>query len=259
MKNLYIVSFLFLCLQTNAQKPALIYDDNAQLRQVGNFKAIKVSSGIDLYLTQSDNCQVAVSASNNQIRDRIQTSMEGETLVIKFDNSNGWSWSSWGNYKMKAYVSIKELNALTGSGASRIRLLSTITTPKLQVKLLGATDLSGDIETRVFSLNLSGASDYKGKLNATSFVFNGSGASSCEISGTADDLSLDLSGASIAKFYELYAKGAIVNVSGAGTANIRVSELLKGDISGASIINYKGDAIVKEMKASGSSSIRYRN
>jgi hypothetical protein len=137
--------------------------------------------------------------------------------------------------------------------------LSTITTPKLQVKLLGATDLSGDIETRVFSLNLSGASDYKGKLNATSFVFNGSGASSCEISGTADDLSLDLSGASIAKFYELYAKGAIVNVSGAGTANIRVSELLKGDISGASIINYKGDAIVKEMKTSGSSSIRYRN
>ena len=82
---------------------------------------------------------------------------------------------------------------------------------------------------------------------------------SCEISGTADDLSLDLSGASIAKFYELYAKGAIVNVSGASTANIRVSELLKGDISGASIINYKGDAIVKEMKASGISSIRYRN
>ena len=259
MKKLYILAFLFLCLQANAQKSALIYDDNAQLRQVGNFKAIKVSSGIDLYLTQSDHCQVAVSASSIQIRDRIQTSIEGETLVIKFDNSNGWRMSNWGNYKMKAYVSIKETNALTGSGASRIRLLSTLSTPELNVKIMGATDFSGDIETALLTLNLSGASDFKGKINTTSFVLNESGASSCEISGTADDLSLDLSGASIAKLYELNTKGAIVDVSGASTANLRVSQLLKGTVTGASDINYKGAAVVKEMKASGSSSIRYRD
>ena len=76
MKNMFLTCMVFLFTQSFAQKNALIYDSHAQVRAVGNFSSIKVSSGIDLYLTQSDNCQVAVSATNDDIRDKIQTNIE---------------------------------------------------------------------------------------------------------------------------------------------------------------------------------------
>jgi hypothetical protein len=260
MKKLFFLSLLFIGFQVNAQQSALIYDDNAQIRQVGSFTAIKVSSSIDLYLTQSDKCQVAVSASNTEIRNRIQATVEGGTLVLKLENSNGWNgWSKWGNYKMKAYVSVKDLEALTGSGASNIRLLSKIASPKLQLKLSGASDLKGDIEAGVFNVNLSGASDYKGQLNAASFVLDASGASNCELNGAADDISIELSGASDAKLYNLLAKGAIVSTSGASTANVNVSQLLKAHASGGSDIHYKGNAVVKSSNSSGGSNIKHHD
>jgi hypothetical protein len=112
MKNILLALLTLFACNTQAQNASLIYDNNAQVRQVGNFTSIKISSAIDLYLTQSDHCQVAVSASKNEIRDRIQTTVEGNTLVIKLENNNGWlGWNNWGNYKMKAYVSVKEFNA----------------------------------------------------------------------------------------------------------------------------------------------------
>jgi uncharacterized protein YaiE (UPF0345 family) len=259
MKNVLIACMVFLCAQTNAQKASLIYDDHAQVRQIGSFKAIKVSSGIDLYLTQAESCAVAVSASDNDIRNRIQTIVEGETLVIKLKNANGWSWSKWGNYKMKAYVSVKELNALLGSGAVNIFLLSKIVTPTLNVKLSGASDFKGEIDAAVLSVNVSGASDFNAQVNASSMILEASGASNIEMNGIVDDISIDLSGASDAKLYDLYAKGAVVKVSGASTANVQVSKLLKAQASGASNINYKGDAIVREMNSSGSSSIKHKD
>jgi hypothetical protein len=260
MKNILFALLTLLACKTQAQNPPLIYDNNAQVRQVGNFTSIKISSAIDLYLTQSDNCQVAVSATKNEMRERIQTTVEGNTLVIKLENNNGWSgWNSWGNYKMKAYVSVKELNALMGSGATTIRLLSKVATQKLQIKLSGASDFDGDIEAGTLDLNISGASNYKGQLNANSFILEASGASQCSIKGAVDDMSLELSGASDAKLFDLYSKGAIVNTSGASSAHIQVSQLLKARASGGSDIIYKGDAALKDMNKSGGANIRHKD
>lgn len=260
MKNILFAFLTLLAASTQAQNASLIYDNNAQIRQVGSFTSIKISSAIDLYLTQSDNCQVAVSASKNEIRDRIQTTIEGSTLVIKFENNNGWSgWNNWGNYKMKAYVSVKDLNALTGSGATTIRLLSKISTQKLQIKLSGASDFDGAIEAGALDLNISGASNYKGQLNANSFILDASGASVCSINGAVDDMSLEISGASSAKLFDLFSKGAIVNTSGASMAHIQVSQLLKAHASGASDIIYKGNATLKDMNKSGGANISHKD
>ena len=244
----------------NAQKSGLIHDDNVQVRKVGSFTAIKVSSAIDLYLTQSINCQVAVSASSEEYRNKIVTEVEGGTLILKIEDNNGWfNWKSWKDSKAKAYVSVKDLEALTGSGATNIHLVTKIESPKLKVKLSGASDMRGDIQAGGMSVQVTGASDYKGQLEAKSLVIDASGASNLELTGNVDDLSIEISGASDAKLYNLIAKGAIVHASGASTANVNVSQLLKVQASGASSVNYKGDASVKEMSNFGASSIKHRN
>jgi hypothetical protein len=258
-RNLFIM-LLFVASLLNAQKTAVIHDNQAQLRSVANFTSIKVSSAIDLYLTQSNSNEVAVSAKDEEHRDRIITEVIGSTLIIRMsDQDNWWSWKKWGNTNAKAYVSAKDLEAIAGSGATNIHLMNKIQSPKLKIKLSGASDLKGDIEGGVISVNLSGASECKGQFVAKSISIDGSGASSVEFSGSADDLSVEVSGASNAKLFNLNVKAAMVHASGASTADVNVSQLLKAEASGASSINYKGDPNVSRNNSSGASNIRHRN
>ena len=261
MKNLLFAILLLAGFALNAQeKTSIVYDENAQLRKVSSFTAISVSSAIDLYLTQSNKNEVAVSASNDEIRDHIVTEVVGGTLIIRLGDKGTWfSWKKWGNYKTKAYVSIKDIDALTASGASNVHLVNTIESPKMRIKLSGASDFRGNIKAGVLLYQLTGASDYKGEVNATSIDIDGSGASNIELTGTVDDLAVEVSGASDAKLYNLMAKGAILHASGASHVNANVTEILRASSSGASDINYRGNPNVKESTTSGASNIRRRN
>ena len=261
MKNLLFAILLLAGFALNAQEiTAIVYDENAQVRKVPSFTAISVSSAIDLYLTQSNKNEVAVSATNDEIRDHIITEVVGGTLIIRLGDKGTWfSWRKWGNYKTKAYVSIKDIDALTASGASTVHLINTIESPKMRIKLSGASDFKGNIKAGVLMYHLTGASDYKGQITANSIDIDGSGASSIELTGKVDDLAVEVSGASDAKLYNLTAKGAILRASGASSIGVTVTEMLRANSSGASDINYKGNPNVKESNTSGASNIRRRN
>jgi hypothetical protein len=261
MKKILFALLLLAGFVVNAQEnKSIVYDENAQQRKVPSFTAISVSSAIDLYLTQSNKNAVAVSASNDEIRDHIITEVVGGTLIIRLGDKGSWfSWRKWGNYKTKAYVSIKDIDALTASGASTVHLVNTIESPKMRIKLSGASDFKGNIKAGVLMYQLTGASDYKGEVTANSIDIDGSGASSIELIGKVDDLAIEVSGASDAKLYNLTAKGAILRASGASNIGVTVTEILRANSSGASDINYKGNPTVKESNTSGASSIRRRN
>jgi hypothetical protein len=261
MKKLLFAILLLVGFALNAQeKTAIVYDENAQVRKVPSFTAISVSSAIDLYLTQSNKNEGAVSATNDEIRDHIITEVVGGTLIIRLGDKGTWfSWRKWGNYKTKAYVSIKDIDALTASGASTVHLINTIESPKMRIKLSGASDFKGNIKAGVLTYQLTGASDYKGQITANSIDIDGSGASSIELTGRVDDLAVEVSGASDAKLYNLTAKGAILRASGASSIGVTVTEILRANSSGASDINYKGNPTVKESNTSGASDIRRRN
>ena len=244
MKKILMVLMLGLGFIANAQqKTGLIYDDNVQKRNVPSFNAIKVSNAIDLYLSQSNLNEVAVSASSVEVRNHIVTEVEGGTLIIRMDNNDSWwDWKKWGDTKVKAYVSVKELNALTGSGATNIRIMGGLESDKLKIKMSGASDLKGELNVGNLSITVSGASNIKSQVKALMIGIDGSGASDVELTGTVDDLSVEISGASEAKLYNLNAKGAIVRASGASSAHVNVSTILKAHASGASNINYRGSA-----------------
>ena len=261
MKKLVLALLVLTSYNINAQqKTAIVYDANAQVRKVVNFNAISVSSAIDLYLTQSTSNKVAVSASSDEIRDHIITEVEGGVLIIRLGENGTWfNWKKWGNYKTKAYVSIKDIDAITASGASDVHLINTIESPKIRIKLSGASDMKGDISGGTIIYDISGASDCKSSVDANKIVISGEGASKIELSGRVDDLSVVISGASDAKLYNLISKGAILKSSGASNIQATVTELLKANSSGASNIDYKGNPSVKESNTSGASSIKHKN
>jgi len=260
MKKIALFAFLFIAFTVQAQtKMGVIYDENVQVRKVPNFTSIRVSNAIELFISQSNKTEVAVSAKSDEYRNRIITEVVGGTLIIRMEDKIRW-WN-WGNEdnRIKAYVSVNELYAITGSGATNIKIVNGLSAEKLKINLSGASDLKGDIKAGTLMTDLSGASSLKATVKANALSVKGSGACNFEIAGSGDDLIVDVSGASSVKMFDYLVKGASVDASGASTIKLNVSDMLKAHATGASSIEYKGTASTKDLQSSGASSVKHRN
>lgn len=238
MKKLFsLLLFVAFSIAATAQK--IVNDANAEKRNVSGYHAIEVSGGIDLYLSQGDE-SVAVSASETKFRDRIKTVVENGVLKIYYEKNEKSNINidvSWNNRKLKAYVSFKNLDALEGSGGSDILV-------------------DGSIKVSTLALDISGGSDFEGKVDATDLKVNASGGSDVNISGSVKNLNIDASGGSDFKGYELAADICNLDASGGSDIYVTVNKELTADASGGSDIHYKGSGTIKEVKSSGSSSIK---
>lgn len=259
MKKIIFIACLFMAFTVHAQtKMGVIYDENVQVRKLPSFTSIRVSSAIELFISQSNKTEVAVSAKSEEYINRIITEVDGGTLIIRMADNRWWKWGNE-DYRIKAYVSVKDLYALTGSGATNIKIVNGLSAEKLKINLSGASDLRGDIKAGTLMTELSGASNFKATVQAGALSVKGSGACDIEVSGSGDDLIVDVSGASSVKMYDYLVKGASVEASGASSIKLNVSDMLKAHATGASSVDYKGAASHKEFKSSGASSIRHRD
>ncbi len=215
-----------------AQK--IINDPNAEKRNVSNFHGVEISGGIDLYLSQGEET-VAVSASEAKFRDKIRTEVKNGVLKIWYETNSNLHLD-WGNRKLKAYVSFKNLDMLDASGGSDI-------------------SVEGSIDVSKLSITVSGGSDFDGKVNISDLKVDASGGSDVDISGTAKTINIDASGGSDFKGYELITDDCTIDASGGSDVYITVNKELNADSSGGSDIYYKGNGLLKNLK-SGSSSIK---
>ena len=231
MKKLF--GFLLLsALITSTSAQKTIKDGNAEKRNVSGFHAIEVSGGIDLYLSQGEEA-VAVSASKDEYRAKIVTEVKDGVLKIWFD------WKSnmridWGNHKLKAYVSAKNIDRLEGSGGSDI-------------------EIDGLLKTTKLDLEISGGSDFDGKIESDELKIQASGGSDVSISGKAARLTIDASGGSDFKGYDLVSDICNVEASGGSDVHVTVNKELSANASGGSDVFYKGSGLIRDIKTSGSS------
>ncbi|MCW3120435.1 MAG: hypothetical protein JWM28_4517 [Chitinophagaceae bacterium] len=240
MKKIVFTLFalILICSAILAQQ---INDPNAEVREAKNFHAIKVSHAFDVYLTQSNEEGVAVSAADDEAKQHIKVEVDGGVLIISFDADKKF-WKAWkGNKKLKAYISFKTIDKIVASGACDFNIMGTVKAENLVVDFSGASDLRGKIEIdNTLDVQLSGASDV-------------------ELSGTASQLKAELSGACDFKGYELITDYCNISASGASGVKITVNKELSAKVSGASDINYKGDGLIRDLKSSGASSIKKRS
>ena len=88
-----------------------INDPNAEVRNVKGFHAVKVSTGIQLILTQGNTEAVAVSATTDEHRDKIKTVVEDDGVLKIYYDSDSWKFWKYGeNKKLKAEVETLKLN-----------------------------------------------------------------------------------------------------------------------------------------------------
>ena len=238
------ISILFLALAVHTgiyaqDDKVFVHDNNAIPRNINaTFTGITVSNTIDLYLSQSDEETVVVSAADIKYRDRIVTEVKDGKLNIYFDG-NGFNWNT-GDRKLRAYVSFKNISNLSASGSSDIYANGVIKVESLHLTLSGSSDFKGAVDVRELSLNQSGSSD-------------------SQISGRADKINVNVSGASDVKGYELITDYCEVIASGSSDIQLTANKEINVNASGSCDVYFKGNAVVNNIRSSGSSSVQRKD
>jgi hypothetical protein len=238
MKKIFLSLLLFVAIGTTYAQTKEINDPNAQVRNVSGFHAIKVSHAIDLYLSQSNDEVVAVSAAKEEYRNRIKAEVENGVLRIWYENDAKWTR---GDRKLKAYVSFKTLDKLNAAGASDVYVTGMIKAGDLDIRMAGASDFNGAIQANSLTVDLSGASD----MTLTA--------------GTVTNLKIEVSGASDFKGYDFQTDNCSAKASGASDIRITVNKELSAQASGASGVYYKGNGVIRDIKTNGASSINKKS
>jgi hypothetical protein len=191
-----------------------------QDRNVSTFNSIEISGAYSVFVKQDSVQSVSVEADEN-LQSLIRTKVENNKLIIENEKN------IHGSKDLKIYISVADLNDISISGDVELSSDGKIKTKEMNVDISGVGKLNMIVELQSLSIGCSGS----GKLN---------------ISGTADNVNADLSGASDINAFDLAAKYFKLSSSGAGKANINVSDKLDIDISGASTVNYKGNPSISQ-------------
>jgi hypothetical protein len=237
MKSFFVALFVTACCQVSAQQ-TIINDKNAVQRDIPSFTGIKVSGGMDVYLSQGDNYSLAVSANDEKYIENIKTEVRNDILYITYENGN--PGRSYGDKKLRAYISFTTLASIEGSGACEFYITDSLNLGSLLIRLSGASDIKGMVTIANLSLELSGASMVK-------------------VNGNAQNVKVNASGASDVKSYDLKAENCVAKLSGASDVRLTVTNSIEASASGASTFYYHGNPDKKDVTSSGASSIAQKD
>lgn len=203
---------------------------------IPSYSEIKISDAFNAYVTFSDTEESVRIEANDNLHDNIIVKREGNALVIRLKKFI----SVKGNATMNAYIVTNNIATFDLSGASRLTLEN-----KWNVS-------DGRID-------LSGASDFSGEVSAERLYLDTTGASSLDLFGNAISMTAKLKGSSTIQDYDLIVDNLKIELSGSSEAFLEVNETIDVTASGASVLNYKGKAVVNNKKLSGSSEVKNRN
>ncbi len=193
--------------------------DKTETRNVSNFKGIKVSTGIDLYVTMGSTEEVKIVADDD-IVDNIITEVKDGTLRIYMKQSKNWfNWNS-GNQTRKAYVTVKELESIDASSGSDVKSENTLKGEDLKVYASSGSDVALDVYYKNVWVDTSSGSDAK-------------------LSGKVKTLNAEASSGSDIIAKDLESKICKISVSSGSDATVKVTgELYAKASSGADVIYY---------------------
>ncbi|QTE22787.1 head GIN domain-containing protein [Polaribacter cellanae] len=194
-----------------------------------NFSGIKVSTGIDLYITQGNTNKVTVEADEN-LHDIIITEVNDGVLRI-YSEKNIWKAKA-----RKVHVTIQNLNLLKATSGSDV---------------YG----KGVIKTQEISIAATSGADIQIEVDAESVETASTSGSDINISGiTTNHASSATSGSSI-DAYELRSANVIAKATSGADINIFASDKIEAKATSGGDIDFKGNPKIVNKKSSSGGSI----
>lgn len=205
-------------------------DESSASGALTDFDELEIHGLFDVRITQGFDYSVEMMGSETE-KQKYKVSQHGQTLTIEYDSDNDkfdWKSNPLNLNKIKINITMPELENLELKGAGDVSF-SGFTVDNLEIEVLGAVDVEGQI-------------------NASDVTINLGGASKLELRGEGNTMEATVQGASQLKAYDFSIENAIVEANGASSAKVFVTGRLEIKEGIASKVSYRGDPseVIKE-------------
>jgi hypothetical protein len=212
-------------------------------RSVDAFAEIEYAIPGTLHLRQGDDQSVEVNVPE-KVLDKIETTVEGETLKISDGDESGFFDRFFGDDgvdtdQIDVYVTASTINDVTLAGSGRVVGETRVTSESLSLTVAGSGDLGLDLDTRNLSVRVAGSG-------------------TCTLRGQAGTLDLNIAGSGDLRAADLETERAEVRIAGSGNAELDVTDHLSAEIFGSGDVQYRGRPTV-ETSTFGSGEVRPMN
>lgn len=198
-------------------------------RNPGIYTGIKVSGGIDVYLTQGEPSKVEVEADKNLL-EWIKTEVNGSVLHIYTEKNIRMAKSK------KVYLTTRLIESIDISSAGDVNGTNPIKGEKLSVDMSSAGDLRIEVHVEELEISISSAGN-------------------AYFAGHTGTLRAELSSAGDLNAFDLEAARGDVSVSSAGSARVYITDEARFRSSSAGDIDFRGDPKILEMHTSSAGSV----
>jgi len=197
-----------------------------------DYNILDVENAFEVNLTFSDSEEKIEIEANENLHQYINVGENSNTLFISFQDNVEIE----GNATLIANITTKEVFGYYATGAVSIALQNKLIADEVKIELIGACYFAGEIEVNRIEALLIGATEL-------------------DISGNANSFYVVAEGASSIKNYAFIVKYLNLNLSGASYTYLTITEEMDIIASGASILYYKGDGVIKSQILTGASQI----
>lgn len=201
-------------------------DVTEEVRQLDSFERIKVSRGMNVYITQGSPAKVVVVADSN-LHKVIRTKVSGGVLSVYADENIRWA------EEKKVMITLEKLSGVETTSGANVWSQNQIVSEKLELKASSGANQTLDLHAKFLSADCSSGANIK-------------------LSGMANEAELETSSGANLKGPDLKADRCTMRASSGGNVSATVVEKLDARASSGGNIAYYGDPASTEIvKSSG--------
>ena len=233
-KKLYFISALFILINLTLVSCYYGVRGNGKVvkseRSAGQFEAIEVSAGLDVFLSQDSVNKIVVEADEN-LQGIIKTEVSNGRLKIYPDKGIRHASSK------KVYVTLKSINKLHASSGSDVK--------------------SKELKLHDVDISVSSGANLEMTLIANKIVLEGNSGGRIAISGTTENLDVDGSSGVNIKAENLQSHNCIAGASSGANLKINVTEKINAKASSGGQIRVSGEPKERNIEKSSGGDVRF--
>jgi phage shock protein PspC (stress-responsive transcriptional regulator) len=213
------------CLSCPEPPPTPPTPDDAMHSEHGDeITDVKIDGLFDLEIIRGDKYSLEIDDSQSE-KANYRVEQHNNTLLIDYDNEGGFHADDLLK-DVKIRLTLPALESLSASGKGNVRFTG-FRSEHMDIEFSGKISGHGEMEALDLTLDLSGACDL-------------------DLKGNGHSLHADISGLSSLEAYRFTTKDASVDVSGASSAKVNVTEHLQINKDFVSRVEYRGNPEVTE-------------
>jgi len=198
-------------------------------RHLAEFTQIKVSRGMNVYITQGSPAKVDVISDNN-LHEIITTEVEDGVLTVSANENIRWA------KEKKVMVTLEKLSGVETSSGSNAWSQGVIKSGEIELKASSGANLTIELE----------ANDLKAKCSSGANI---------KLTGLAQNAELEASSGANLRGPDLKTENCIIRASSGGNASSGVNRKIEAHASSGGNVVYYGEPNITEISSSSGGNI----